>query len=285
MDVIWDELRRSEWETAVGPAPLQQQWAYGAVMARLGATVRRAQVIAEDGTHSHVQCILRRIGPLRVAWHGLPTPGSAHAADALRDEGPLIWIGPAPLGITLGQVRHHAQLDLSVPDLRARLHGKWRNRLNAAQRSGLIVSQMGGVPNWLLRAEKAQQKRARYRNMPPRWIDGWARYRADGLFTVSAGRNAAAMSFLVHGTSATYLIGWSGEEGRRHSAHNLLMWNAVQKLRAAGIATLDLGLVSPDTPGLNQFKMGTGAKLRQIPPPRLRVMPRKRFMQQEGVIV
>jgi lipid II:glycine glycyltransferase (peptidoglycan interpeptide bridge formation enzyme) len=70
------------------------------------------------------------------------------------------------------------------------------------------------------------------------------------------------MLFLVHGEAATYQIGWVGDAGRDLGAHNLLLWQAILKLRERGVRVLDLGGV--DTArgaGLARFKIGTGGEV------------------------
>ena len=75
----------------------------------------------------------------------------------------------------------------------------------------------------------------------------------------------AGMLFLRHGRSATYHIGWSNADGKRGGAHNLLMWRAMQGLKAAGVRWLDLGGIATDHGiGLARFKLGTGATVRQL---------------------
>ena len=268
MKVIWDSLRRDAWTAAVGGAPLQQHWAYGAVAARMGAQVRRAQVRAPNGQLGYVQCILRRFGPLRVAWHGVQTPWGGVVAGSLRFEGPLIWLSPGGGGANVGAGCDSAVVDLARPNLRAALHGKWRNRLCAAERLGTPVFEISGLPDWLIATEKVQQKQARYRNFPQAWMMSWARYAPGSICTLTAGPQdapIAASAFLMHGQSATYLMGWTGDEGRSVSAHNLLIWHAMSRFSKAGLLSLDLGGIGPSTPGLNRFKMGTGATLRQTP--------------------
>ena len=71
----------------------------------------------------------------------------------------------------------------------------------------------------------------------------------------------AAILLTVHGNSATYLVGWSGDAGRRVRAHNLLLWRAVEHLKSAGIRWLDLGGINADAPGVAHFKRGMGGEL------------------------
>ncbi len=72
----------------------------------------------------------------------------------------------------------------------------------------------------------------------------------------------AAIVILSHGKSATYQIGYTSEQGRKTSAHHLLLWQAVEQLKERGIHDFDLGGINEDTAkGLKRFKMGMGGKI------------------------
>ena len=153
------------------------------------------------------------------------------------------------------------------PGLRARMHGKWRNRLAAAERSGLPVRRQEPsfqTLQWLLDADARQQRYRRYRAMPAAFTQAWLRNDRKNLILLTAHREdqrLAAMLFLRHGNAATYYIGWTSGAGRAASAHNLILWQAVQQLSATGVDMLDLGLVDTEAaPGLARFKLGAGAQ-------------------------
>jgi lipid II:glycine glycyltransferase (peptidoglycan interpeptide bridge formation enzyme) len=88
-----------------------------------------------------------------------------------------------------------------------------------------------------------------------------------GQLFVAQGRAepVAAMLFFLHGSVATYQVGWSTQDGRAASAGNLLMWRAMVALQAMGVDRIDLGHADPDgAPGLTRFKRGMGARLRPL---------------------
>ena len=176
------------------------------------------------------------------------------------------------------------RIDLTVaPDaLRAGLNGKWRNRLVAAERSDIAFTTNGAKPGqyqWLLDAENAQRKSRGYKSLPTALMAQWQEakasarsgdkrggvvvYRADA----GAGRDrepVAAMLFLLHGSMATYHIGWTSDQGRRNHAHTLILWNAMLDLKARGIRALDLGGVNTASgAGIARFKLGAGGTVLQ----------------------
>ncbi len=75
----------------------------------------------------------------------------------------------------------------------------------------------------------------------------------------------AAMMFLIHGQAATYQVGWSSPQGRDLNAHNLLLWQAMNELKARGVRRLDLGGINTTrSAGLARFKLGTGGQVQVL---------------------
>ncbi len=170
------------------------------------------------------------------------------------------------------------QLDLtrSEEDLRAGMDQGWRNRLSKAERDGLVVQKTGVKPaqyRWLLDAEAKQRRKRGYRAMPLELTEKWQdnkifiakgdRNAGLAVYRVDSGRDpVAAMLFLIHGRRATYHVGWTSEEGRKSSAHNLILWHAMKDLKARGVELLDLGGVNTRSgAGIARFKLETGGRL------------------------
>ncbi|WP_158263514.1 GNAT family N-acetyltransferase [Aliiruegeria haliotis] len=172
-----------------------------------------------------------------------------------------------------------ARIDLTpMPEaMRRRMQQKWRNRLCRAERAGLTVrhAAMPDDPDhWLFRREVAQARDRGYKSLPPAFALAWARAggpRSTRLFTAERdGRPLAAMLFLLHGTAASYHIGWNGAEGRRVDAHNLLLWRAMVWMHVRGIQSLELDVIDTETkPGLARFKLGAGANVLRLGATRL----------------
>lgn len=195
---------------------------------------------------------------------------------------PLIATPEAPLaraGLALVTPRHIAEVDLAtgLAARRAAQHGKWRNRLARAETAALTVERLDGQPKawgWLLKAEAMGRKARGYRALPgdftnaleaaaPGSVTLWQARAGTGTGT-GAGP-VAAMLFVRHGCAASYHLGWSGDEGRGANAHNLILWRAMADLADAGVRLLDLGALDTETaPGLARFKLGAGARPRQL---------------------
>lgn len=284
MECLVNETPRDRWsrlsDTAL--APMQQRWSYGDAAGALGSKVLRMELRIEGRTLALAQVLQRRFlvpvslisrGPV---WTG--TPSEEHRSCAIRLlrrmlTGPVLITPPDCSDGTylerLGMTHAKPPSTLGILPIddgtRARMHGKWRNRLAAAERSGLTITESTNPldMHWLLQADALQQKSRRYRALPPAFTARW--HGAGGsLVCITATKDSerlAAMLFLVHGTTATYHVGWTGDAGRAMSAHNLILWNACAYLAAQGVLQLDLGLINSDTaPGLARFKLGTGAE-------------------------
>lgn len=299
MEIVTDSLGRRDWHR-LAPAPaMQQGWAYGEACAALGSRVLRMEIRQGRETIGLAQVVHRRLlgwldafvctrGPV---WMD-DTDADAHT-DA-RAEGLLALrraLGPGRLkglfvtpdsgmATALANARmtrvmtpySTAIIDLTRPeaDLRAAMHQKWRNRLVAAEQAGLRVARADRRPElfrWLLEAEEAQQRRKRYRALPPALVAAWHQASGDMRVLVAehGDLNVAAMVFLVHGRQATYHLGWTSDMGKQLNAHNLLLWQGVRKLKAVGVETLDLGgLNTEDIPGIARFKLGAGGQVRTL---------------------
>ena len=99
--------------------------------------------------------------------------------------------------------------------------------------------------------------------------DIWKASTAGGTavrLTAHAGRDrVAGILLFAHGRTATYALAWTGAEGRRLRAHNLLLWRAVLELRERGLGWLDLGGVNAAAaPGVARFKLGLGGRLHTL---------------------
>ncbi|MDP3492944.1 MAG: GNAT family N-acetyltransferase [Hyphomonadaceae bacterium] len=171
-------------------------------------------------------------------------------------------------------------LDLTQDEaaLRSAFESSWRNKLSKAERSDLVLQKSGLKPaqyRWLLDAETRQRQKRGYRAMPLELTERWQDAKAEGasgdrgaglaVFRADMGRDpAAGMLFLIHGSRATYHVGWTSDAGRENAAHNLILWSAMKELKARGVTVLDLGGVNTQSgAGIARFKLETGGAVLQ----------------------
>ncbi|MRU16934.1 GNAT family N-acetyltransferase [Roseovarius sp. A21] len=282
-------------------APLHQSPIYGRAMVRLGARVWILRVEDDGACLAQAQVISRRIMGVPLHWiprgpvwaPGLPLDRQQAVlarlphATALRG----VWLA-TPDSVEAAASYHHlgyralltpqqvAELPLD-PDpqvMRSRQHGKWRNRLRRAEGAGLHVSHRPfdtarDAP--LLGLETAQREHRRYTDVTPTFVSQWSKAApmATRLFQLREhGQLRAFMIFLMHGTRATYQIGWRDPDHDLHSAHHMILWHAAKYLAQKGFHQLDLGTIDTETnPGLARFKLGCGACARPLGPSLLRL--------------
>jgi hypothetical protein len=244
--------------------PFQQSAPYAAAVAGCGARARwlEAGVLAVE--RGPVRLISRvrldglEPGEQRLALRRLARwPG----VTVVTPELPVAGVGIVPLVTPM----HHAIWALG-PELRAGMARNWRGHLSQAERAGLEVARGGGrVLEGLIRAEAEQRAVRRYQALP----GGFSRALPTEALRLwewrQGGEMQAAMGFVMHGTSATYHLGWGSRAARAAGVHGLMLVRAAEALWEEGVRWLDLGSVDTErAPGLARFKLGTGAELRRL---------------------
>ncbi len=296
--VHWGGHAAADWDAAHAAAggALQQDWAYGEAMLSLLVPVLRARIDLDGALAAQAQFIVRRFGRLgavalcsrgpvwtrdiaaadrnriyRALKRTLPLPGLRFML-VTPDEAHGEPNGLSPMRrVITGMSTVMLDLTQDVDALRAGFEVRWRNRLASSERAGLSIQRVGTNPNqfrWLVDADLVQRRDKGLSGLPAAFFERYALSRSPAgkaLLTLraDAGRDrAAAMMFLIHGSVATYEIGWTNELGRDLHAHNLILWNAMQSLKEQGVRQLDLGGVNTiRRAGLARFKPGTGGRV------------------------
>jgi len=296
MQVNWGDITRQQWDQLHGTAggSLQQSWAYGEAISALGVQVLRASVRDDQRRMvALIQVAVRRLlgylvvgsctrGPVWVQRevHHQAVYRAVRRAFRLPGLCVLLWTpefdtpDSEQAGVTrvmtgMGTV----MLDLTPPEavLRKQLNGNWRNRLVKAEREAglqVFLNAARGPCDVLLRHESEQRLSRGFTGLPVGFVRHYlAAFKdQDRAFLLARaerqGEMLAGMLFLLHGSRATYHVGWSGEAARDLNLHNLLMWRAMLELKRRQIRWLDLGGVNTEAlPGISRFKFGTGGAL------------------------
>lgn len=295
----WDALLAS-----APYASLQQTWGFGAAIAETRRChVQRCVVFNGGRARALAQTFEKDAGPLSIVrilrgpiWlDPRPDPQERKAilralrrAFALRRGRLLVWTPELPDTADSHAVLRDCGLrrmvtgystlllDLGKPKetLRRELNGKWRNMLRSAEKAELAlrVTATGRPFEWLLRQADGQRRRSGYFAPSAALIQATAAAMAskNDILTVTAasapGRERIAGTlFFIHGQSATYEMGWSGADGRRHRAHHALMWRGIEALQKRGVRWLDLGgLDAASAPGVTRFKLGLGGSVHTL---------------------
>lgn len=161
-------------------------------------------------------------------------------------------------------------LDLTKTEdeLRQNLRGNWRSFLTKVERGPLEIvwdDPLAHLP-WMVQTCQADQIMRGYKGPKPRIMTALGKtFAAEGQLLIGRAlldnRAVAAILILCHGCSATYQIGWSDEDGRKHGGHYRLLWSALNELKSRGITDLDLGGINDDSAtGVSAFKDGMGGQ-------------------------
>lgn len=296
-EVLWQPGERARWEAwfhGAGKSPLEQSWAYGeAVAAHHGQDSERHVILYGGQPLALLQAFRKRywrVGVTRILrgplWLIDPLD-DARATVVCRSIAAryrsrrldfLSWLPELPddprsaalieaeglRRVVTGYSSSWLDLRQSQDDLLAGLHGKWRAALRKAEREGIAAErdenarQQRGA---LLLYETFRRKK-RFIGPSGDFIAAVAAADDDALLSLSARRDdqlVAGVVLLRHGASATYVASWTSAEGRAGQAHNVLLWRAIEALRAGGTQWLDLGgLNTENQRGLARFKLGLG---------------------------
>lgn len=156
-------------------------------------------------------------------------------------------------------------LTQSEAELSASLNGKWRNQLKSAEKKGLIckISDSENSASWMANRHDELMREKNFQGPSTRLISllrNKNHVESGGYFVLQAVLNEeilAGISVVRHGNSATYLLGWNGDKGRRFNANNFLLWNAIIYLKQHGVLNFDLGGIDEvRNPGIASFKRG-----------------------------
>lgn len=153
--------------------------------------------------------------------------------------------------------------------MRAKLDGNWRRFLSKSERAEFSVRE-----DWLcegaddfLRTYEADRAAKNYSGPSRRMLEALIRFmvpRGEAVILTAEREGEAplaGMLMLLHGSSATYQVGWNLVEGRKVWAHHRLFWHAMVMLRARGITDFDLGGVNDESAqGIKRFKEGLGGR-------------------------
>ncbi len=288
----WERLLRQ-----AGQSSLEQSWPYGDAVVELhGAAVTR-RIIAHGGqpvalvqgfrTRDFKLASINRIlrGPVWLTdlpqEDKLETLRLIHREFRTRRTDLLFWLPELPdthesrrlmgaLGMrrmVTGYATAWLNLRPSEESLLGGLHGKWRNGLRTAEGAGLRIRTAGRtrIVDEALDAYDSFRRNQRFIGPPAALIRQIRQASSSAIQIWQASQSSetvAGIAMARHGASATYLAGWTGEQGRTTNAHNLLLWRAVIELHEAGIQWLDLGGIDTQTaPGLARFKLGLGGVL------------------------
>ena len=165
-------------------------------------------------------------------------------------------------------------LDLrpSTENLRKSLNPKWRNKLNQSDRKSIeLVWSNAGTQSmhfkWLM-AQYIRDKAVRkYEGPSYKTLKalGDSFSRGKNMFVGCAlldKQPIAGILLLIHGSTATYQIGYTSDAGRENRAHYALLWAALEKLQERQIHDFDLGGTNAKgAKGVKTFKKGMGGTI------------------------
>jgi lipid II:glycine glycyltransferase (peptidoglycan interpeptide bridge formation enzyme) len=169
---------------------------------------------------------------------------------------------------------HRINLQRSEEMIFKSLKGKWRNLLRKSINNDSTIVEV----NKYLDVKKLIDiyhdftKLKGFKGIPPGFLhELYNKYSISDLIKVykSVDNNDILLGFVflvIHGDSATYLVGWSSQRGRALLVNYSLLWECVIYSKNKGIKWFDVGGLNANTPsGISHFKSGlNGEKYQNI---------------------
>lgn len=158
-------------------------------------------------------------------------------------------------------------LDLSPPleELRKKLDGKWRNKLNQSEKKGLRVVVGNGADEYRTFCRMYYEMRRRKTFESAVDVEEFRRiqqdlpesHRMQILICEQGGVPVSGMVSSAMGDTAIYLLGATSDNGLNSKSAYFLQWTAIQWLKERGFRWYDLGGINPEqNPGVYSFKSG-----------------------------
>ena len=281
---------------------LQQAWAYGEALRSLGIEVIRVCALEHGQWQACAQFICRRfLGYISLASCARgpvfdPRLSLAQKRDfylRIRKELPVKplrvplfspnadhvdWSSEEVKGlrrVLTGYSTSCIDLALTAQQLRADMDSKWRNRLVKVENNDelkVFFQPSRAQLDFLLARETEQRKTRHFFGLPTDFVAAYVRAHEKPaqafrmIWAEKQRETVAAMLFLLHGSVATYHMGWSNEAGRDLNAHNMLLWRAMLELPQCGVGLIDMGGVNTeDLAGISRFKLGAGGRVLTLP--------------------
>jgi hypothetical protein len=158
-------------------------------------------------------------------------------------------------------------LDLApgLEELRGKLEKKWRNQLSRSEGNNLKVVMASGSDEYRTFCSIYDQMRKRKAFESTVDVEEFGRIQKDLpethrmriLICEDRGSPVAGLVASVMGTSATYILGATSDDGLSSKGAYLLQWTLIKWLKEHGFRWYDLGGIDPErNPGVYHFKRG-----------------------------
>jgi lipid II:glycine glycyltransferase (peptidoglycan interpeptide bridge formation enzyme)/dTDP-4-amino-4,6-dideoxygalactose transaminase len=148
----------------------------------------------------------------------------------------------------------------------SQLNGKWRNqyRLAVKQGLGLKVSYNKEAKKLFFTKYLSFQKQKGFDTWTVESLNEFDKSFSEKVVIFTAMKSdsvIAQIAIALHGLSATYLLSWQDNMGRKSMANNFLLWSVVEYLHEKGFKYFDLGGLDDEfTPHIAKFKRGMNGK-------------------------
>lgn len=155
-------------------------------------------------------------------------------------------------------------LDLTqeIYEIERSLRPNWRNQLKNSAKNNIVIEIDNSEQslNNVIYLNNLNSQKKNYKTINKKFLKYFLLKSQKLILKAFQKDNlVATICIVMHGSTSTYLLGWSNEDGRKINAMNSLLWRGIEILKSNGLKNLDLGGYDRDSSeGIFAFKSGIG---------------------------
>ena len=176
-------------------------------------------------------------------------------------------ISPKLIGLK-GYTSIWVNLNDSIEEIRSKFDSKWRNMLVKSEKQDIQIesSSSKDFVYWLSEIHEKNMLKNKFNGISKKMLQSISNENDldNPIVVYKACKNnnvIGSICIINHGQYATYLIGWTNNEGRKLNANYLLLWEAIKDLKYQSKLGFDLGGIDKElTPNITSFKSKINGK-------------------------
>lgn len=149
--------------------------------------------------------------------------------------------------------------------LRSELKSKWRNQLKMAEKYQQNITEIVDGFDNILVIYRNFMKEKKFTGIPIEYLSMLNKTCPNKLKVYGDYYEKELVAFdivYIHGNTATYLVGWENDVGRKIYSNNYLIFNLLLKLKENNVTFFDLGgLGVISAPSIAKFKLGVSGNV------------------------
>ena len=182
-------------------------------------------------------------------------------------------ISPKLVGLK-GYTSAWVNLNNPIEEIRSKLDSKWRNMLVKSEKQDIQIESSSSTDfvYWLSKIHEKNMSIKNFNGISKKMLQSISDEKdlSNPLVVYKASKDnnvIGSICIINHGQYATYLIGWTSNDGRKLNVNYLLLWEVIKDLKLKNKLGFDLGGIDYElTPNISSFKSKMNGKTYDLVP-------------------